>query len=84
MEEQRGCCGRKSFYCSKHALLNDDDDEETFGEYIESTKQLKKIRRQEEMPKQGFHGNDSRDVFPLEIDGYFYDSFSYDSTDVLS
>ena len=34
-------------------LLNDDDDddEETFGEYVKSTKQLKKIRRQEEMPK---------------------------------
>ena len=34
-------------------LLNDDDndDDETFGEYDESTKQLKKIRRREEMPK---------------------------------
>ena len=34
-------------------LLNDDDDDddETFGEYVKSTKQLKKIRRQEEMPK---------------------------------
>ena len=56
MEEQHDCCGRKSFYCSKLALLNDDDDEddedeETFGEYVESTKQLKKIRRREEMPK---------------------------------
>ena len=53
LQAQRGCCGRKSFYCSKHALLNDDnnDDEETFGEYVESTKQLKKIRRWEEMPK---------------------------------
>ena len=37
-KEQHGCCGRKSFYCSKHVLLNDDDNdnEETFGEYIES------------------------------------------------
>ena len=53
MDEQCGCCGRKSFYCSKHALLNDDDDEdtETFGEYVESTKQLKKIWRQEGMLK---------------------------------
>ena len=34
--------------------------------------------------KEGSHGNDSQDVFPLDIDGYFYDSFSYDSTDVLS
>ena len=51
--KQCGCCGRKSFYCSKHVLLNDDnnDDEETFEEYVKSTKQLKKIRRQEEMPK---------------------------------
>ena len=41
------------FYCSKLALLNDDDndEEETFGEYVQSTKQLKKIRRQVEMPK---------------------------------
>ena len=33
-------------------LLNDDNDdkEETLGEYIQSTKQLKKIRRQVEMP----------------------------------
>ena len=34
--------------------------------------------------KEGSHGNDSQDIFPLDIDGYFYDSFSYDSTDVLS
>ena len=41
------------FYCSKLALLNDDDDdeEETFVEYVQSTKQLKKIRRRVEMPK---------------------------------
>ena len=34
-------------------LLNDDDNdnEETFGEYLESTKQLKKIRRRVEMLK---------------------------------
>ena len=44
--EQCGCCRKKSFYCSKLALLNDDnDDDETFGEYIESPKQLKKNRR---------------------------------------
>ena len=53
LEEQCGCFGRKSFYCSKHALLNDDDNdnEEIFGEYVESTNQLKKIRRRKEMPK---------------------------------
>ena len=34
--------------------------------------------------KEGFHGNDSQDVFPLDIDGYFHDSFSCDSTDVPS
>ena len=53
MEEWHGCCGRKSFYCSKLALLNDedDDDDETFGEYVKSTKQLKKIRRRVEMLK---------------------------------
>ena len=53
LEEQCDFCGRKSFYCSKHALLNDDDNdnEETFGEYVESTKQLKKIRRRDKMPK---------------------------------
>ena len=40
LEEQCSCCGRKSFYCSKHVLLNDDDDDddEAFGEYIECTK----------------------------------------------
>ena len=53
LEERYGCCGKKSFYCSKLALLNDDGDdkEETFGEYVQSTKQLKKIRRQVEMLK---------------------------------
>ena len=30
------------------------------------------------------HGNDSWDVVPLDIDGYFYDSFSYEPTDILS
>ena len=51
--ERHGCCGRKLFYCSKLVLLNDDDDdeEETLGEYVQSTKQLKKIRRWVEMPK---------------------------------
>ena len=34
--------------------------------------------------KEVFHGYDSQDIFPLDIDGYFYNSFSYDSTDVLS
>ena len=45
LEEQHGCCGRNLFCCSEPALLNDDDDdeEETLGEYIGSTKQLKKI-----------------------------------------
>ena len=28
--------------------------------------------------KEGSHGNGSQDVFSLDIDGYFYDSFSYD------
>ena len=86
LEEQCSHCGRKSFYCSKLALLNDDDNdnEETFREYIESAKQLKKIRRWEKCQKEGFHGYDNQDIFPLDIDGYFYDSFSYDSTDFLS
>ena len=85
MEERHGCCGRKSFYCSKLALNDDDnDEEETFGEYIQSTKQLKKIRRQVEMLKK----KDSiimtaEMLFPLDLDGYFLDSFPYDSTDVL-
>ena len=34
--------------------------------------------------KEGCHGNDSWDVFPLDIDGYFHDSFSCISTDVPS
>ena len=40
--EQHGCCGRKSFYCSKLVLLNDDDDDddETFRGYVKRTKQL--------------------------------------------
>ena len=74
------------FYCSKLALINDDDDdqEETFGEYVQSTKQLKKIRRQVGMLKK----KDSivmtaEMLFPLDLDGYFLDSFPYDSTDVL-
>ena len=53
---------RKSFYCSEPALLNDDDNdkEETLGEYIQSTKQLKKIRRRVEMlRKVGSHHNDN-------------------------
>ena len=67
-------------------LLNDDDDdeEETFGKYVQSTKQLKKIRRHVEMPKK----KDSiimtaEMLFPLDLDGYFLASFLYDSTDVL-
>ena len=67
-------------------LLNDDDgdEEETFGEFVQSTKQLKKIRRRVEMPKK----KDSIEMtaemlFPLDLDGYFLDSFPYDSTDVL-
>ena len=86
LEEWHGCCGRKSFYYSKLALLNDDDDdeEETFGEFVQSTKQLKKIRRWVEMPKK----KDSivmttKMPFPLDLDGYFFDSFPYDFTDVL-
>ena len=74
------------FYCSELALLNDDDDdeEETFREYIQSTKQLKKIRRQIKMPKK----KDSIEMtaemlFPLDLDGYLLDSFPYDSTDIL-
>ena len=59
---RHGCCGRKSFYCSEPAFLNDDDDdeEETLGEYVQSTKQLKKIRRQVEMlRKEGSYCNDN-------------------------
>ena len=52
LAERHGCCGRKSFYCSEPVLLNDDNDdkEETLGKYVQSTKQLKKIRRRIEMP----------------------------------
>ena len=86
MEERHGCCGRKSFYCSKLALLNDDDDdeEETFGEYVQSSKQLKKIRRQVEMlKKKDSMVMTAKMLFPLDLDGYFLDSFPYDSTDIL-
>ena len=86
MEEQHGCCRGKSFYCSKLALLNDDDDdeEETFGEFIQSTKQLQKIRRRVEMPKKKDSIVMTTEMpFPLDLDGYFLDSFPYDSTDVL-
>ena len=39
---------------------DNDDEEETLGEYIQSTKQLKKIRRQVEVPrKEGSHGYDN-------------------------
>ena len=74
------------FYCSKLALLNDDndDEEETFGEYIQSTKQLKKIRRRIEMPKKTDSiGMTAEMPFSLDLDGYFLDSFLYDSTEVL-
>ena len=67
-------------------LLNDDDNdkEETFAEFVQSTKQLKKSRRRVEMPKK----KDSivmtaEMLFPLDLDGYFLDSFPYDSTDIL-
>ena len=62
-------------------LLNDDndDEEETLGEYIQSTKQQKKIGNKLRCWEQeGSHGIDNWDVFPLDFDGFFYDSFSYD------
>ena len=62
-------------------LLNDGDydEEETLGEYIQSTKQLKKIGnelrcREKKDPME----YDNWDIFPLDFDGFFYDSFSYD------
>ena len=53
-------------------------------ESVQSTKQLKKIRRRFEMPKK----KDciimtAEMLFPLDLDGHFLDSFPYDSTDVL-
>ena len=68
MVEQLGCYGRKSFYCSEPALLNDDndDEEETLGEYVQSMKQLKKIGSELRCQEQeGSHGIDNRDVSPL-------------------
>ena len=62
-------------------LLNDDNDveEETLGEYVQSTKQLKKIGNKLRCQEKKDHMEyDSRDVFPRSIDGFFYDSFSYD------
>ena len=49
-------------------LLNDDDDdeEEILGEYVQSTKQLKKIGNELRCREQeGTHGIDNRDVSPL-------------------
>ena len=51
---------------------------------LNGTKQLKKIRRQDEMPKRRIPWKWRLRHFPHDIDGYFYDSFSYDTTDVLS
>ena len=70
LEEWHGCCGRKLFYCSKLALLNDDDDdkEETLGEYVQSTKQLKKIRSWVEMPKR----KDSMDITTETFSPWFW------------
>ena len=73
-------------YCSKLVLLNDDNDDkdETSGEYVQSTKQLKKIRRRVEMPKKKDSIVMTTEMpFPLDLDGYFLDSFPYDSTDIL-
>ena len=81
LEEWHGCYGRKSFYCSEPALLNDDDNdkEETLGEYVQSTKQLKKIGNElRYWEQEGSNGIDNRDVSPLDFDGCYYDSFSYD------
>ena len=66
--ERLGCYGRKSFYCSEPALLNDDDDdeEEALGEYVQSMKQQKKIGNELRCREQeGSHGIDNRDIFPL-------------------
>ena len=51
--ERLGCYGRKSFYCSEPALLNDDDDdkEEILGEYVQSTKTAEEDRKRIEMPR---------------------------------
>ena len=73
LEEQHGCCGKKSFYCSEPALLNDDDndEEETLGEYVQSAKQLKKIRRWVEMPnKKDPMDTITRTSFPLILMGF--------------
>ena len=43
----------------------------------------RRLEDEKRCQKEGFHGYDNRDIFPLDIDGYFYNSFSYDSTDVL-
>ena len=70
LEEWHGCCGRKLFYCSKLALLNDDDndEEETFGEYVQSSKQLKKLRSWVEMPKR----KDSMDTTTETFSPWFW------------
>ena len=46
MVDRLGCYGRKSFYCSEPALLNDDDDdkEETLVDKMIKKKKKKKKR----------------------------------------
>ena len=53
LAEWHGCYRRKSFYCSEPALLNDDndDEEETLGEYVQSTKTAEEDRKRIEMPR---------------------------------
>ena len=86
LEEQHGCCWRKSFYCSKFVLPNDDDndEEETFGEYVKSTKQLKKIRSWVEMLKRKDSMDMTTETFSPWFWWIFHDSFLCDSTDILS
>ena len=74
------------FIVQKHALLNDDDDdnEETLESMLKVQSSWRRLGDEKRCQIEGFPGNDSQDIFPLDIDGYFYDSFSYDSTDILS
>ena len=61
-KEWLGCYGRKLFYCSEPALLNDDDndEEEILGEYVQVPKQLMKIGNELRCREQeGSHGIDN-------------------------
>ena len=49
----------------------------TMKKHLESMSKLqsscRRLGDEKRCQKEGFHGNDSRDVFSLDIDGYFYD-----------